>query len=423
MPLATDTKRDGIWPIWSNDAFTLREYDGIEYILEYGGSDAYHHVHNGLPVEFFNHELLDVDPTNSKSVIDFCTNWGIVFCPFFNSRLEFYDPQDKWIVKPSENPPRRPFRHRNKLSYRDFCVAFKSRHEQELSAFPEKEREFWSGELDAVAKSAFLHTIDPEILGVCRGNEYCHSGRVISLEEVRSNIMKLQDIARFFPMVDHYQEDVSLILEVARAISSRTITAHSPILQSVSHEVASHFGGNIPAALDDAEQEHAFIDGEAARFDEWFKPSLRYFLECLLPIGRNSLRSTGGRIGRLFSANPYFSLQDAICIQLDFQLGDDAPWQICAYEKCQRLFKYQRSTSLPHYYQERRKSGALYCCKNHAIYASRQLVLEAQKAANRMAANGHTKHEIELLVATNYQGLTSSQSKRVVEKALHPKLD
>lgn len=72
-------------------------------------------------------------------------------------------------------------------------------------------------------------------------------------------------------------------------------------------------------------------------------------------------------------------LTSAICNQiLDTMADTNTPWRICAYEKCNRLFKRQRGKSRkPH-------ADSIYCCSSHS---------ENQKKNNqRKAAKNRIQH-------------------------------
>lgn len=459
----TNFLSDGLWTSisWRAPLFKKGELGGIPFLAEMPSERKL----NGLPTEFFNHELKDVDSSDGDQIARFCSEWGILCSPCFGSYDRLSESSKKQRSATERRHEERQLVHRSRIraalailgdalnadegsrlaamtraigvlrgrkdpvngwkDYSDF-------QKLELGAIladagggayrpcNRLETGFLSDEREAVMKSLYLQTefSQADVQEALADARDMHPVNVISLDEARCVLEKLQDIAHIFPIMDSYESTNEILFAIAKLIAVDKAAIHSEALHQVAARVVEANGGALPAELGDADFRFDESSDPLPGLNAWAASAVRYFEECISPIYRNALRSRNPEFLPGFDNQGPFSLTNAICIQLYFELGDGSDWRRCSYSKCDRFFKYQRSTPLPHYYQERRKSGALYCCKNHGIYASRQLVLEAQKTANRMAANGHTKHEIGLFVATNYQGLTSSQSEKVIEKAL-----
>jgi hypothetical protein len=75
-----DLKATPLW--WTIGEVEDRTYDGIRLFQQCHDTCS---VQTGLPTEFFNHELMDVDTYSDASLIEFVSKWGLPYSPFRNA--------------------------------------------------------------------------------------------------------------------------------------------------------------------------------------------------------------------------------------------------------------------------------------------------------------------------------------------------
>lgn len=478
---------DALWTsiYWRVLPFERGEIDGIPYLAEirgYGspGTKTFNRIEdgkreptndkiNGLPTEFFNHELKDIDSRDDDQIVQFCSKWGIFCSPYFNSYSRFLESSDKQyssalqqyaknqsahlskiesaiaILSKTQNSEANPLaaiKHATKVllgqekpeidrtpfaDFRESKMNDIRRETSNLACNPHDcpVAEYLSDECEAVIKSLYLQTefTQTDIQETFIDAYDVHPGNIISLDEVRCVLEKLQDIAHIFPIMDAFESTNEILFEITKLIVVDKAPIHSEALHQIAARVIVASNGILPTKLQDADFRFDESNDPIPDLNAWTDSAIRYFNMCISPIFRNAIRSRNSDIFPHFDNSGPFSLQNAICIQLYFELDDNVDWVRCSYSKCNRLFKYQRYSPLPHYYQEGRKSRTKYCCRNHSIYASRQSLREAQKTARSLAKVNNDKGTITEVLQDLYPDLNASQIGGVVEKALCPKLD
>lgn len=469
--LDTNFFQDSFWDtkLWRVVPLEIGEIDGITYLAEVrGDGSAGMKMASGIPTEFFNHELKSVDTCNDDQIVQFCSKWGILCSPYFNSYSRFIESSNEQYSSALQQYAERQdvhlFRMKAAIAILSKALNTESggsylaaimhavrvlRGQQE----PESDREDYSGfrksKLSAIRSEAARHTYNPYgYLGPDYLHDECEAvvkslflqteftqtdiratfidaydinpGNIISLDEVRCVLEKLQDIAYIFPIMDAYESIDEILFEVTKLIVVEKAPIHSEALQQVATRVIAANDGVLPANSKVANFRFDKSNDPIPGLNAWMGSAIMYFEECISPIYRNAMLSKDPEILPYFTNVGYFTLQNAICIQMYFELDDNAEWVRCSYSKCNRLFKYQRYSSTYHYCQEGRKSKTKYCCRNHNIYANRQNLREAQKTAHSLAKEHAERAAIVEILHDQYPDLDAIQIERVAEKALSP---
>ena len=415
--LSKNIRRDDIWSPWTSYPMAMGEFRGIKYLVQVLGYYAANPTgHYGLPVEFFNHELTDLDIANDEQIANFCSQWGPVFCPFLGSPARFDESKTRFEsnelleeaitnqIKDKEGPREKICKKLVESKMIEFELKrnpeyFHARFQKEI----EKEASLnllSRKEIDAVAKSAYLQTqlFEEDLAGKFEGTG-TYPGKIISLDEVRCVLEMMQSIAQVFPMLDS-QSSTQEVIAALETIANTPEGRCPEISRKVSSiRLQSKAGAN----------DEEILESQVKELNSWLDIALCYFNECLWPLHKKALRTDDEDLSRRTDSTIGLSLQNAICMQLYFELDDENEWHECAYPKCNRIFKYQRYSSTPLYYPKGLHGGALYCCKKHTTYANRQYARNLRKVAFALAGNGCTRDRVCSILRTEFDGIPQTR--------------
>lgn len=348
------------WPTWLAYPVKVKTYEGVRFIVE--DLSAAPKELDGLPVEFFNHELAAVDVEDEGSLQAFAAKWGIPHSPFLHSWSRFVSYREHGRSTMANLPPVTGAGARSSLidmTRLDRIVAklSQSLYEERFSDAwwgESRERQFFLDEAYAVAESELVR---------CSRNKRPDEGGAISLREVQRSIVNLREVCRIFSYLDGMEPD-----EALRRVAddcARGVETVSPYIVAI---------------------------GEGAAFEEklmgWAFEAAEYFNACLWPLHKTLIEVRGSKAAwsTRFGAERdkgSFSLVEALCIQYYYELDDGNPWQTCGYRNCQKYFKYQRLNGKPSYFSPRRKGGTDYCCKSHGVLEARKRKDDAKSGIGR----------------------------------------
>lgn len=368
------------WPSWKVFKVHVADYKSIPCLVEDLSVESI--VKKGLPTEFFNHELAEVDALDEQSIVEFVETWGIPHNPFFGSWASFLSyrsqkSQTKDLLSRTQDLAAIESHFITEACSEHFDDRWWGKHEEKL---------FWPNEAKAVAKSRYVQTHRRHKTG---------EGGVIALEEVRRSIINLQEITRVMSYIDGIDGEDETLARIAADYKNGYPTV-SPYIKTI---------------------------GEGLRVFEkllgWSAEAGRYLTGCLEPLTWSLVDVCSTRAPERPSSIPCevaasFGLTEAIAIQFYYELCDGNPWQTCRYEPCNRWFKYQRQNTQPHYLTPNKRGGTGFCCKSHSVMENRRLNNAAEKAAKECLLSGSSKEDALKQLAKAY---TPAQIERALNKA------
>lgn len=388
------------WPAYKIYKTHLINYSDIECIVEDSTSDPV--VVKGLPVEFFCHELPEVNPDDDESLLTFVNKWGIPHSPCFNSWQGFlsYRNEGKGRINSLIDHAKKMFDSPetliNLLKNALPGAQSKSSIEKRLTAEAAEEyvnprwwgmfseTQFWPDEAKAVALSKYVQQNRRRMSG---------EGGIISAEEVRRSVKNLQEMTRIISYLDGMDEEEKVLHRIVADFDSGA-SCVSPYISTICSGIMSF--EKVQGFLADAEC---------------------YLSSCAWPLSGFHL-SLGNADQEIVDSknrlNSLFGLMEAITIQFLYELDDGNPWQSCKCKGCNRWFKYQRQNNEPHYLTPNKHGGTNFCSKSHNVKENRRLSALAEATAVEHSQMGVSSDEAARLMAGNF---APSQIERAIEKA------
>lgn len=379
------------WPSWNVYPVSLVDYKGICCLIEDLTAEPVQI--EGLPVEFFCHELADVDATNDKELINFVQTWGIPHNPYFDSWPGFLAYRNKKTpIDAAKDVIAGGIRG---LLYKSsdlssikklLTTEAYERHFDDRWWGTREEQLFWAKEAEVVAQSKFVQN---------HRRHGKNEGGIIAIEEVRHALINLQEITRIFSYIDGLNSEEKILERIVEDYN-----AGKPTLSKYIETV----GGGLGCF-----EKVCAWGVEAGRYLTGFLEPLTWSL-----VNVFSSETPKCSIGTLLEDSDRFGLTEAIAIQFYYELGDGNPWQTCGYASCKKYFKYQRQNSEPKYLTPKKRSGTGFCCKSHSVMENRRLNNLAAKTATEYSKKGLSKAEAEEQMSIDF---TATQVERAVEKA------
>ncbi len=379
------------WPSWKVYPVSLVEYKGIDCLIE--DMSAEPKAIEGLPTEFFCHELAAVDAMNNEELIEFVQTWGVPHNPYFDSWPEFVASRSKKTpldaVKDIFKGGIRSILYKGSdldSTKKILTTEAYERHFDERWWGNREEQLFWAHEAEAVAQSKFVQNH--------RKHEK-NEGGTIALEEVRHSIINLQEITRIFSYIDGFDSEEEILAQIAKDYKTGKPTF-------------SGYIKSIGSGLDCFEKVCGWAV-EAGRYLTGYLEPLTWSL-----ISIRSTETSKCNIGAFPNESDRFGLTEAIAIQFYYELGDGSPWQTCGYSNCNKYFKYQRQNTKPVYLTPKKRSGTGFCCKSHSVMENRRLNNLAAETAVGYLNSGMSRAEAAKGMAADF---TEAQIARAIEKA------
>lgn len=386
-------------------------------------------MRDGLPVEFFSHQLFDLDLTDIDEVVEFCGKWGAVLAPTFSSKQRFIASRlhNKHLAKGDrlryENtfPTTVPIHGNSSL---EACLNAAS---QSLLAGTATNHEgLLDGLTPAVLASEYARR------AFCR-DKTAAMGGIVSCIEVVYTLLSLQNAVKMVIAADAAKGGVSGLAERllsdeadngwARAVKA-TLSAPETSL-----DVRKRLTANIIEP--DLEQATSFVSlclSSSGCLNVWHPERLRaplrsgyeYAFVSLEPLP-NDIESVWDNINPRYKLDPFYegSLLEGICVQLVNTCNDSELWKCCGNKMCGRPFKYKQPSEASSSKQERKRAG-LYCsdkCSNdwrNHIYAVENKIIsngvEAEKSTGDIIAELELTDEFYDVVPTGAQPGTPKQA-------------
>jgi hypothetical protein len=445
----------------------LEEFEGDQLIVcapeTASGGERIEYL-EGLPTEFFAHELEDMNVKDYGDLLRFTSRWGIPVAPAHLSedshsvrRQDVYPPhkQGDGTSLPSLEEKRDELKRGalRKGVFRDERYMQLIKHDES----------FWVGMEESTA-SSWLHAMS-EYHQNKRSEgrsttSYRSITRVASTEEVSRTISALRDATLVLSLAESANGDYREFMNELRisAESHPKRKTYHPLLKSV-----------WASCLDRSSTIDNLTSNQLLRdYLTWIGRDLIYFIslylkplvwhgavDSLLPIDQpdrwqpvperlaaRTIYNSGTR--RANHANA-FSLGNAIAIQfyneLDVTGNGNHSWQRCDY--CERLFKYQRADDwYPFVYREKvertvdghkeehleyvrhdrrpndkpvwlpsnKRSGTKFCSKSHSVMQVRRLNNQRLAIAIRLLEEGKVRDEIVRTVMEHVNSTTKQSN-------------
>ena len=379
------------WASWKVYPVSHVEYKGIPCLVEDASVEP--KVIEGLPTEFFGHELADVDAMNDEELIEFVQTWGVPHNPYFDSWSEFVALRNKKtpldVVRDVFKGGIRSILYKSsdlESTKKILTTEAYERHFDDRWWGEYGEKLFWANEAEAVAQSKFVQN---------HRRHGKNEGGIIALEEVRHSVINLQEITRVFSYIDGFDSEEEILAQIAKDYEAGKPTF-------------SGYIETIGGGLDCFEKVCAW-GVEAGRYLTGFLEPLTWSL-----INVYSTETSKCNIGSFFNGADRFGLTEAIAIQFYYELADGNPWQTCGYDNCNKYFKYQRQNTKPVYLTPKKRSGTGFCCKSHSVMENRRLNNAATDVAAEYLSNGMSKAEAAKAMTADF---TEAQIARAIEKA------
>lgn len=328
------------WPAWDVYPVSLVEFKGVECLVE--DLSAEPKRIEGLPLEFFCHELADVDPMSNREVIAFTRNWGVLHSPIFDSWQNFLAYRKREVFSNNE---RLLYKEADLDQIKDLLIS-----EVHIQGFTGQQpvagkRSFWEKEAVAVAQSKFVQN---------QRRPKRDDGGIIALEEVRRSLINLQETTRIFSYIDG--------LDTEQEILERIVEDYANGLSTLSEHIE-----DVGNGICGFEEVNNWVDDAGPYLTGYLEPMFWPLVAVSSTDCSNSQTETSREDARRFA------LAEAIAVQFYYELGDGSPWQTCGYSGCTRYFKYQRQNSVPKYLTSKKRGGTGFCCKSHSVMENRRL--------------------------------------------------
>ncbi|MBQ6586812.1 MAG: hypothetical protein IJH83_08445 [Coriobacteriales bacterium] len=312
-----------------------------------------------LPVEFFVHQLANLDPNSIMKVMTFCEKWGMITCPFFNAKHHFL-------------LSRRATTHSALLdaSYNSMYsnLDIKAQFEERINRFVN-------------FSSHNKHAIEYLAPGCIASFNYCNelhsrgmlTGGIVSFEEVQKTLILMREAIRVLTAIDAEKDFETLARELLANTDSLSF-----FLEPLLPFKASGFERLTDAQRDDLARAIVVAANEAKGFLCWcaFNNGSEFgSIDLFVGDAKQSIRDESYE----------GSLAEGIVLQFFDTMAADADWHVCRNESCRRRFKYRQNVSEPDTDLTRPREGH-YCRVNcGTIQRRREKIREAQALAEYQA--------------------------------------
>ena len=366
-------------------------------------------MRDDLPVEFFSHQLFDLDLTDVAEVVDFCSKWGVLLAPTFSSKQRF-------IASRLHN---RNLAEDDRLRYGNVfpartAIKSDSPNEDCLEAAIES---LLAG--TATSHEAMLDGLTSAVLAseyarraFCR-DKTAATGGIVSYIEVVFTLMELQDAVGMIIAADASKGSINGLAE--RLLNGDSEYEWESALESVlsaskqNPTLRRHLLGNIVEP--DLEQATLFVSlclSTSGSLQVWRperrrapkQSSIEYAYVDMDPSS-SDIEAVWDKINPRYRLDPFYegSLIEGICVQLVNTCNDSELWKCCGNKMCGRPFKYKQPSETSSSKQERKRAG-LYCsdkCSNdwrNHLYAAENKIINAGVQAGK--SDGDIIAELEM---------------------------
>ena len=366
-------------------------------------------MRDGLPVEFFSHQLFDLDLGDVGAVVDFCGRWGAVLAPAFSSKQRFI--ASRLHNKHLEEGDR--FRYES-----SFPVATPIHDGSTLDECLEAARQSLLAGA-AINHGGLLEDLAPAVLAseyarkaFCR-DKTSATGGIVSYAEVVRTLFSLRNAVRLVISADASKGSLNGLAErlasgdsgYERAFALEDILTY----QDYDPDTCRRLVGNVVEP--DLEQATFFVSlclSSSGCLQVWHPERRRapirggyeYAFVDLEPSPLD-IEAVWDKINPRYKADPFYegSLLEGICIQLVNTCNDSELWKRCGNRMCRRPFKYKQPSEAAHGKQERKRAG-LYCsdkCSNdwrNHLYAVENRIINGGVEAGK--SDGDIVSDLEL---------------------------
>lgn len=339
---------------------------------------------NPLPVEFWNHQFLNLDPFDTEAVLEFSRKYGIIHSVVPRSVANAFERDSGLILRPCKEP-----------------------------------RESYAAKLRSVQFDLYLGgALDAEILGIAiselgqesraeeRPDQFKKAyarGATISLWEAQSSIKHLQEVLAFYSAflpLSYLPDGIKTtprkrgnieVLEEIRAFYARK--RYSPSFSGVRELLEDPFYCPLSYSRH-AKSLEASIGSRLGSIErESYRPYLEKLLESFSPslyptaiLQRSDFKPYGSK-GEIPSFFP-----PVIAHQFLATCSLDKPWRKCANPRCGRMFKAKQNYETTTENGAGRQRASRYCCeecRNERSKVSRGELKPLKKAKQRLDEFSH----------------------------------
>ena len=359
-------------------------------------------MRDGLPVEFFSHQLFDLDLADVDAVVDFCGKWGAVLAPTFSSKQRF-------IASRLHN---KHLAEGDRLRYENaFPTTIHIKDSSSLETCLEAASlSLLSG--TAINHESLLDGFKPTVLAseyarrvFCR-DKTAATGGIVSYIEVVYTLLNLQNAVKMIIATDASRGSVYGLVE--RLLSDESNSGWARVVEATlsTPEIDPDMRKRLTANIiePDLEQATSFVSlclSSSGCLNVWHPERLRaplrsgyeYAFVSLDPLP-NDIEAVWDRINPRYRLDPFYegSLLEGICVQLVNTCNDSELWKCCGNRMCGRPFKYKQPSEASSNKQERKRAG-LYCsdkCSNdwrNRLYAVENKIISNGVAAGKTASD------------------------------------
>ena len=386
-------------------------------------------MRNDLPVEFFSHQLFDLDLFDIDAVVEFCGRWGAVFAPTFSSKQRFIASRlhNKHLAKKDR------FRYGNVFPTAT-TISNNSSLEKCLKAATES---LLAG--TATNHEGLVDDLTPTVVAseyarraFCR-DKTAATGGIVSYIEIARTLLALREAVQVVIAADASKGSINGLAE--RLLNGETGYKWARTLENamsaprLDPETRRRLIGNLVEP--DLEQATFFVSlclASSGCLNVWHPKRLRsplrsgyeYAFISMEP-SPNDIESVWDSINPRYKFDPFYegSLLEGICVQLVNTCNDSELWKCCDNKMCGRPFKYKQPSEASSSKQERKRAG-LYCSdkcsndwRNHLYAVENKIIsqgIEAGKSAGDIIAELELIDEFYDVVPTGAQPGTPKQA-------------
>ena len=359
-------------------------------------------MRDGLPVEFFSHQLFDLNLADVDEVVDFCGKWGAVLAPTFSSKQRFITSRlhNKHLAKDDRLRYESAFPTTVQIkgdSSLEACL--EAAMQSLLAGIATNHEGMQDGFMPAVLASEYARRT------FCR-EKTAATGGIVSYIEVVYTLLSLQNAVKMIIATDASKGSVHGLAE--RLLSDEPDSGWARVVEAtlsapeVDPDVRKRLTANIIEP--DLEQATSFVSlclSSSGCLNVWHPERLRaplrsdyeYAFVSLEPLP-NDIEAVWDKINPQYKFDPFYegSLLEGICVQLVNTCNDSELWKCCGNKMCGRPFKYKQPSEASSNKQERKRAG-LYCsdkCSNdwrNHLYAIENKIISSGVAAGKSASD------------------------------------
>ena len=386
-------------------------------------------MRDDLPVEFFSHQLFDLDLADVDEVVGFCGKWGAVLAPAFSSKQRFiasrlhnkHLAEDDRLRYENTFPTTVQIKGNSSL---EACLEAAS--QSLLSGTATNHEGLLDGFMPAVLASEYARR------AFCR-DKTTATGGIVSYIEVVYTLLSLQNAVKMIIATDASKGSIRGLAE--RLLSDESDSGWARVVEATlsAPEIDSEMRKRLAANIiePDLEQATSFVSlclSSSGCLNVWHPERLRtplrsgyeYAFVSLEPLP-NDIEAVWDRINPRYKFDPFYegSLLEGICVQLVNTCNDSELWKCCGNKMCGRPFKYKQPSEASSSKQERKRAG-LYCsdkCSNdwrNHIYAVENKIIsngvKVEKNTGDIIAELELTDEFYDVVPTGAQPGTPKQA-------------